>query len=88
VNLKEIEWRDMDWIYLTPDRDNWRSFSDTVFYKILRKVSVTERLATCQEGLISMEIVKPEVMYFLLNYFQLNPPNESTLRKNFSTQVL
>jgi hypothetical protein len=30
VDLREIGWGDMDWIYLTQDRDQWRVLVNTV----------------------------------------------------------
>jgi hypothetical protein len=30
MDLREIEWDDIDWIYLAQDRDQWRSFVNTV----------------------------------------------------------
>jgi hypothetical protein len=30
IDLKEIEWDGMDWIYLAQDRDQWRAFVNMV----------------------------------------------------------
>jgi hypothetical protein len=30
MDLKEMEWDDMDWIYLGEDRDQWRTLVNTV----------------------------------------------------------
>jgi hypothetical protein len=30
MDLKEIEWYDMDWINLAQDRDQWRALLNTV----------------------------------------------------------
>jgi hypothetical protein len=30
VNLREIEWGDMDWIDLAEDRDQWRAVVNTI----------------------------------------------------------
>jgi hypothetical protein len=30
IDLREIRWDGMDWIYLTQDRDQWRSLVNTV----------------------------------------------------------
>jgi hypothetical protein len=30
VDLREIGWDGMDWIYLAQDRDQWRAFAKTV----------------------------------------------------------
>jgi hypothetical protein len=30
MNLREIEWDDMDWIDLAQDRDQWRALVNTV----------------------------------------------------------
>jgi hypothetical protein len=30
LDLREIEWGGMDWIYLTEDRDQWRALVNTV----------------------------------------------------------
>jgi hypothetical protein len=30
MDLREVEWDGMDWIELTPDRDQWRALVNTV----------------------------------------------------------
>jgi hypothetical protein len=30
MDLREIAWKDVDWIYLTKDRDQWRAVVNTV----------------------------------------------------------
>jgi hypothetical protein len=30
MDLREIAWNGMDWIYLVQDRDQWRAFVNTV----------------------------------------------------------
>jgi hypothetical protein len=30
IDLREIEWDGMDWIYLAQDRDQWRAVVNTV----------------------------------------------------------
>jgi hypothetical protein len=30
INLREIGWDGMDWIYLAQDRDKWRALANTV----------------------------------------------------------
>jgi hypothetical protein len=30
LNLKELEWKGVDWIYLGKDREKWRDLLDTV----------------------------------------------------------
>jgi hypothetical protein len=30
INLREMEWSGVDWIYLTQDRDQWRDLVNTV----------------------------------------------------------
>jgi predicted nucleotidyltransferase len=30
MDLREIEWEDVDWMHLTQDRDQWRAVMNTV----------------------------------------------------------
>jgi len=30
MNFKELGWEDMDWIYLTEDRDKWQAVVNTI----------------------------------------------------------
>jgi hypothetical protein len=30
IDLREIEWSRMNWVYLAQDRDQWRALADTV----------------------------------------------------------
>jgi predicted nucleotidyltransferase len=58
MDVREIEWDAMDWIYLAQDRDQWRAVVNTVmnfgFHKMLGSSCVAAQLASCQEGLSSM----------------------------------
>jgi hypothetical protein len=64
--LREIVWCGVHWVYLTQDKDQWRTLEKKTlmnrFYKILRNSWIAERLADSQEGLISMEVFNHEII--------------------------
>jgi hypothetical protein len=59
MDLREIGWGGMDWIYLAQDRDQWRALVNTVMYLLvpLGNYGVAERLVASQEGFRSMELL-------------------------------
>jgi hypothetical protein len=38
MGLREIEWGDMDWIYLAQDRGQWRALVNTIMNLGLNKI--------------------------------------------------
>jgi hypothetical protein len=50
MDLREIGWRDVDWIRLVQDRDQFG------FHKMLGILGVAEQLVASQQGLSSMEL--------------------------------
>jgi hypothetical protein len=60
MDLRETEWRDMDWIHLPQNREQWRALVNMAMNlrlnKILGNIRIAERLAVSQ-GLGSMKSV-------------------------------
>jgi hypothetical protein len=58
MDLKEVGWESMDWIYLAQDRDRWRALVNAVIYFWFHKMRgiswLAENRLTSQDGLCSM----------------------------------
>jgi hypothetical protein len=64
IDLREIWWGGMDWIDLAQDRDQWRALVNTFgIYNMLGNSWVAAQLATSQEELSSMELVRNVSVY-------------------------
>jgi hypothetical protein len=61
MDLRGIEWSDMDRIDLAPDRDQWMAIFNTVMnfrvHKLLGSSLVPAQLAASQDGLSSIKLV-------------------------------
>jgi hypothetical protein len=72
MDLREIEWDDIEWIGLAQDRDQWKALVNTVmnlwgFHKILGSSLVSAQLAASREGLSSMsKFVKYSILGIVL----------------------